>query len=137
MSDLFTFINDMVAKPTEFKKVKMHERGKHFFMVNRLCSINFPIQASYFNHIKIHPGQAVTFWQELLSKRYNRTPGWMYVKTAKAKAEKKAQQLVDDAVLRKYCEVYKMSRRDIDDAIEILGDPFRKELLEFQQLIQQ
>ena len=54
MSDLFEFINGMTARPADFKKTKMHERGKHFFMVNRLCSIAFPIQAAAFNHIKIN-----------------------------------------------------------------------------------
>jgi hypothetical protein len=135
MSDLFTFINEMVAKPEEFRKTKMHERGKHFFMINRLCSIGFPIQASYFNHVKINPGQAVSFWQSLLSQRYNRTPQWMYVKTSKAKEAKKAAQPVDDAVIRKYCEIHKISRRDVDDALLILGDNFAKELKNFEQLI--
>jgi hypothetical protein len=135
MSDLFGFINDMVAKPEEFRKTKMHERGKHFFMINRLCSIGFPIQASYFNHIKINPGQAVTFWQSLLSQRYSRTPQWMYVKTSKAKEAKKAAQPVDDAVIRKYCEIHKVSRRDVDDALLILGEGFAKELKNFEQLI--
>jgi hypothetical protein len=134
MSDLFTFINGMMAKPEEFRKTKMHERAKHFFMVNRLCSINFPVQASYFNHIRINPGQAVTFWQNLLGQRYNRTPNWMYVKTAKAKEAKKAQQIVGDETMRKYCETFKISRRDLDDAVAILGERMEKELKEFEQL---
>jgi len=135
MSDLFTFINSMTGKPEEFQKTKMHERGKHFFMVNRLCSIAFPVQASYFNHVKINPGQAVTFWQSLLSQRYNRTPQWMYVKTAKAKEAKKAAQPVDDLVIRKYCEVHKISRRTVEDGLMLLGEKFRKDLLDFEQLI--
>jgi hypothetical protein len=134
MSDLFTFINGMVSKPEEFRKIKMHERAKHFFMVNRLCSIAFPIQAAYFNHIKINPGQAVSFWQSLLSQRYNRTPNWMYVKTAKAKEAKKLQQVVTDETMRKYCEIFKMSRRDLDEALAMLGERMENELKEFEQL---
>ena len=97
--ELFELINTMF-KPQEFKKVKLHERGKHFFMINRFASIKFPVQASYFNHIKINPAQAVTFWQELWSKSYSRTPNWMYVKTAKAKAEKKAKQPFTDEFIK-------------------------------------
>jgi len=137
MSDLFDFINGMVAKPEEFRKTKMHERGKHFFMVNRLCSIQFPLQASYFNHIKIHPGQAVTFWQQLLSAKWNRTPGWMYVKTRKEREQKKALQPVSEETIRRYCEVHKLSRRQVDDAIEILGERMHEDLKNFEQLIQQ
>jgi len=137
MSDLFEFINGMTARPADFKKTKMHERGKHFFMVNRLCSIAFPIQAAAFNHIKINPGQAVSFWQTLLSAKYSRTPKWMYVSTAKGKAAKKAKQLVSDETIRIYCEQFQLSRRDVDDAVEIFGDAAYKEIIEFEQLINQ
>lgn len=134
MSDLFSFINSMTSKPEEFKKTKAHERARHFFMVNRLCSICFPIQAAYFNHIKINPAQAVTFWQGLLSQKYNRTPNWMYVKTAKAKEEKKAAQAVSDEVIKKYCEVYKVSHRDVESAIRIMGAPMIDELTNFAHM---
>lgn len=136
-NDLFDFINGMMGKPEEFKKIKMHERGRHFFMVNRLCSINFPIQASYFNHIRINPGQAVTFWQGLLSQKYSRTPGWMYVKTKKEREQKKAMQPISDDTLRKYAAAYKVSQRDIADAMEILGEKMTVELKQFEQLTNQ
>jgi hypothetical protein len=134
-SDLFEFINGMFSKPEEFKKTKMHERGRHFFMVNRLSSINFPVQAAAFNHIKINPAQAVTFWQELLSKRYNRTPSWMYVKTKKEKEKKAAALSVTEEVLRTYCEVHKISRRNLDDSIEILGDRMIDDIKKFAELL--
>jgi hypothetical protein len=124
-------------KPQEFKKVKMHERGKHFFMINRFASIKFPVQASYFNHIKINPAQAVTFWQELWSKTYSRTPNWMYVKTAKAKAEKKAKQPFTDEFIKIYCEKFQMSRRDFDESLEILGDSFISEVKQIESMISQ
>lgn len=135
-SDLFDFINTMTAKPADFKKTKMHERGKHFFMVNRLCSIQFPVQAAMFNHIKINGGQVVTFWQSLLSQKYSRTPKWMYVSTRKEKEAKKALKPVSDEALRKYCEVHRLSRRDVEDALRIMGEPMYNELKQFEQLIQ-
>jgi len=134
--ELFELINTMF-KPQEFKKVKLHERGKHFFMINRFASIKFPVQASYFNHIKINPAQAVTFWQELWSKSYSRTPNWMYVKTAKAKAEKKAKQPFTDEFIKIYCEKFQMSRRDFDESLEILGDSFISEVKQIESMISQ
>lgn len=136
-SDLFDFINGMLAKPAEFKKTKMHERGKYFFMINRFCAINFPVQAAAFNHIKINPGQAVTFWQKLLSSRYTKTPGWMYVSTAKAKEKKKAAQPVSDETIKKYCEQFQLSRREVHEAIDLLGDKMVKELKNYEKLISQ
>ena len=134
--DLFEFINTMF-KSQEFKKVKMHERSKHFFMINRFASIKFPVQASWFNHSKINPVQTVSFWQDNWSKMYSRTPSWMYVKTAKAKAEKKAKQPFTDEFVRVYCEKFQMSRRDFDTSIEILGDSFINEVKEFETLVTQ
>ena len=134
MDNLFDFINAMFSKPEEFKKTKLHERGKHFFMVNRLMSIGFPVQAAIFNHIKINPAQVVTFWQETLSKRYSRTPNWMYVKTRKEREKKKAEQPISDEVQKLYCETYKISRRDLDDAMAILGNSMYQELKEFESL---
>lgn len=134
--ELFALINTMF-KPQEFKKVKTHERAKHFFMISRFSAIKFPVQASYFNHIKINPAQVVTFWQELWSKSYNRTPNWMYVKTAKAKSEKKAKQPFTDEFIKIYCEKFQMSRRDFDESLEILGDSFISEAKHFEAMISQ
>lgn len=136
MADLFEFINDMIAKPNEFKSVSPHERGKHFFMVNRLCSIRYPVQAAYFNHLKINPAEAVTFWQSLLASQYNRTPGWMYVKTKKEKEKKKAVQPVEDSVIQKWCEAHQWSRRDFDDAVNLLDEKVWDELIKFKSLLE-
>lgn len=135
MSDLFGFINSMFIQ-NEFKKTKQSERSKHFFMVNRFMSIKYPVQSSYFNHIKINPAQAVTYWQENLSKLYSKTPGWMYVKTAKAKELKKSKQVVSDNTIQLYCSHYKLSRRDVEDALLLVKD-FSDELIEFEKLINQ
>lgn len=135
MSDLFSFINTMFSNQNEFKKIKIHERGKHFFMCNRFMSIKYPIQASYFNHIKINPGQAVSSWQEMLGKIYNRTPPWMYIKTKKIKEEKKKSQTVSNETIRKYCEIHKLSQRQIEDAFLLLGKDFEKELILFEKMI--
>jgi hypothetical protein len=138
MSDLFGFINTMFSKPAEFHKTKLNDRAKHFFMINRFMSIKYPVQAGYFNHIKINPGQTVTYWQENLSKIYNKTPGWMYVKTAKAKeAKKKAEQPISDQAIQLYCEYNKISRKDVDDALKLLGNAFEEELRNFEKMVTQ
>jgi hypothetical protein len=137
MSDLFQFIDTMFAKPAEFKKTKLHERAKHFFMINRFMAIMSPVRAAYFNHIKINPGQVVTYWQESLGGKYSRTPKWMYVKTKKAKEAAKAKQPFTDDIISLYCEKFQMSRRDFDTSMEILGDDFIQEVQSFQSIVSQ
>lgn len=136
MADIFELINTMF-KPSEFKKIPMHERAKHFFMISRFSSIKYPVQASYFNHIKINPGQVVSFWQETWSRAYSRTPDWMYVKTKKAKEKKKAEQPISDETSELYCEKFQMSQRDFKDSLEILGDSFIEEVKMFEKMVTQ
>lgn len=135
--ELFDFINSIFKKPDVFHKIKMHERSKHFFMLNRFCSIQFPVQASYFNHIKINPAQAVTFWHYLLSNKYSKTPGWMYVKTAKGKADKKAKDIFSDATINLYCSKFQISRREFTESLRLLGDDFINEVKQFEALVLQ
>ena len=132
--DLFPFINSFFTKNGEFQKTNLHERSRHFFMINRFCSIKYPVQASYFNHLRINPGQAVTFWQELLSRSYNRTPGWMYTKTKKDKEKAKAAQPVTDETIKEYCQHMQMSRRDFDTWTNMFGESAWDEIKVFEKM---
>lgn len=131
--DLFSFINTMFKKD-EWEKIPLYERGAHYFMVTRFCSIKYPIQASYFNHIKIHPGHAVTYWQDLLSKLYNKTPHWMYIKTKKAKEAIKSQNVFSDDIIKSYCEKFQMSKKDFEMSIKMVGEDFIMEVKEWEKL---
>lgn len=134
--ELFETINAMFSKREAFEKLTQHERGRHFFMVNRLFAIKYPVQAQFFNHIKIHPGQAVTYWADTVGKMFTRTPGWMFVKTKKEKEKKAAAQPVTDATIRYYCQKNQCSRRDVDDAMKLVGRPFIEELQSIQRLLE-
>ena len=131
--ELFDFINCMFSKPAEFEKISMHERGKHFFMINRFMAIKYPVQASYINHIKINPGQAVTFWHELLCKMYTKTPTWMYAKVNRKKADKTGVNISEDT-MNYYCQKNQCSRKVLDEAIKFVGEPMIKELKEIEEL---
>lgn len=134
--DLFELINSMFANRAAFEKTTLHERGRHLFMVNRLFSIKFPMQAQYLNHTKISPGNAVTYWSETVGRMFSKTPGWMYVKSKKAKEAKAKAQPINDATIRYYCYKNQCSRRVVEDAMQLVGEPFIAELLHLQKLIE-
>lgn len=134
--ELFELISTMF-KPSEFTKTPMHEKGKHFFMINRFSAIKHPVQAAFFNHIRINPAQVVNFWGKSWGQAYSRTPAWMYVKTKKAKEDKKAKQPLADNIIKIYCEQFKMSRRDFDTSVEIIGEPFIQEVKMFETMVSQ
>jgi len=134
--ELFETINSMFANPSAFQKTSLHERGRHLFMVNRLFSIKFPVQAQYLNHTKIHPGNAVTYWSETVGKMFSKTPGWMYVKTKKAREEKAKAQPISETTIKYYCQKNQCSRRDVETAMILVGQPFLDELRSLQKLLE-
>jgi hypothetical protein len=133
--ELFDLLNAMFAKRQEFEKTTLHERGRHFFMINRFMSIKYPVQAQFLNNTKIHPGNGVTYWADTVGKMFNRTPGWMFIKTKKAKEVKAAAQPINDETIKYYCQKNQCSRRDVDTAMALVGKPFIEELQTLQRLI--
>ena len=133
--ELFDFIKVMYTNPTEFKKLSLHERGKHYFMINRFMSIKFPLQAYYMSHLKIHPGQAVTFWHEFVQGKFSKVPGWMYTKLNKKKVEKTLGADVSEEVLNYYCQKNQCSRKVLQEAIQMIGEPMIAELKQIENLI--
>lgn len=134
--ELFDLLNSMFSKRDEFNKTSLHERGRHNFMVNRFMAIKYPVQAQFLNHTKIHPGNAVTYWADTVGKMFSRTPSWMFVKTKKEKEKKAAAQPVNDATIRYYCQKNMCSRRDVEEAMKMFGEPFIQELAQLQKLIE-
>lgn len=134
--ELFDLITAMFSKRDQFEKTTLHERGRHAFMISRFMSIKYPIQAQYLNHTKIHPGSAVTYWADTVGKMFTRTPSWMYTKTKKEKEKKAAAQPVNDSTIKYYCQKNQCSRRDVDDAMRLVGEPFIQELQSLQKLIE-
>jgi len=117
--ELFDFIK-ILFKPEEYAKLKQHEKGKYYFMLNRFMSINFPLQANAFNHLKLSQPEAVDYWHGQLSKLYTRSPDWMYTKTGK-KGKKKSAWPSEEAVAF-YLDKNKMSKRELHDAVKMFGD---------------
>lgn len=134
--ELFDLINTMFSRDGKFEKTTLHERGRHHFMINRFMSIKYPVQANYFNHTKIHPGNSVTYWADTIGKMFTRTPSWMYTKTKKEKEKKAAAQPITDSTIRYYCQKHQCSQRDVNDAMRLVGEPFIQELQSLQKLIE-
>ena len=119
---LFDFIRKIFEKPGEYAKTSKSDKAKYFFMLSRLMSIQFPIQAQAFNHIKISQAEVSDYWQQSMMKLYNRTPGWIYTKTKKVSEKKKKEEVPSDEAINYYLERTKMSMRELNDAVKMFGD---------------
>lgn len=127
---LFEFIKIIFEKPDEYKKIPKIDKAKYFFMLSRLMSIQFPVQAQAFNHKKIPQAETADYWQQSLTKLYKKTPSWIYIKTKKSTENKNNIKMPSDEAIQYYLERTKMSKRELNDSIKLLGDqvldPIRK-----------
>jgi hypothetical protein len=86
--ELFDIIKVAFKKGQEWDKVSKNDKTRNFFMINRIFSINFPIQANQFNHTKVAPRPVVDWWHDTLSSHYSKSPSWIFTKTKKSESKK-------------------------------------------------
>jgi hypothetical protein len=133
--DLFEIMNSFYNEE-KWKKITRYELSKHWFMINRFCSIKFPLQASALNRIKIDGGSGVKYWRNTLNNLYNKTPGWMFTKVIKTKEKEKKELALDERIIKKYCETFKISKREFLEKHKFYGDEFIKEVKPFENMIE-
>ena len=115
--ELFDVVKSIFKKDSEWDKVSRNDKVKNFFMVNRIMSIQFPIQADQFNHTKVLPRPVIDWWHNTLSKHYTKMPGWIFTKTKKvaSKSTKASDYEADKDVELFVLNRFEISRRDLSD----------------------
>ncbi len=103
------------SKEKDWKSVGNNDKARNFFMINRIMSIQFPIQANQFNKLKVVPTHVVDWWHDTLSKRFSKPPVWLYTKTKKNTAEKADSVETSEAVEEFIRSKFKVSKRDLAD----------------------
>jgi len=109
---------DIIKKMFSDKKwddVGKNDKARNFFMINRIMSINFPLQANQFNHLKINPSSSVDWWHGTLINLYTKPPYWIYTKTKKKESQKTENKKDYSEVEYFLREKYQMSKRDLLD----------------------
>jgi hypothetical protein len=122
--ELFDIIKSF-TNDSEWKKVTETEKSRNFFMINRIMSINFPLQGNAFNHTKIEPAKVVDWWRAFIKSKYKTPPPFIWTSTIKKKKEIKKE--APEEVLRFICEKHEISMREIKD----LQKFFPKEFMEY------
>ena len=136
--ELFEFTKIIFERPGEWESITPGEKRKQYFMVNMRFAIKFPMQANALQHLKINQAGVVDFWQQFMQKTYNRTPGWMYTKgVKKAKEDKEKKINVSETLVNEYCRRMVVDKKSVYDALEFYPDLMKKELKEFDKMINQ
>lgn len=115
--ELFELVKTIFKSEKDWNKVTRNDKTKNFFMVNRIMSIQFPVQANQFNHTKISPKPVVDWWHNNLSRYYTKTPNWIFTKTKKSQDSAKPITKVETnpEVERFVMEKFEISKREIGD----------------------
>jgi hypothetical protein len=115
--ELFDIIKTAFNKKGDWDKVSNSDKARNFFMLNRIMSIQFPIQANQFNKLKINPYPVADWWNRTLSNHYTRVPNWIYTKTIKNKDVGKVKaDIVDFPETEKFImEKYEVSLRELKE----------------------
>lgn len=120
----FDIIKMMFTDVSAFNNLSNLILSKNFFMINRIMSIMFPMQAQCFNNLDINQAEVIRTWQRFATAKlgYGRVPGFVYTKGAKA-----SQELVNTDNISKdnkeaYCAHYQISLKDFDDMLYFMHD---------------
>lgn len=105
-----------------WEKIKDRDKSKNFFMINRVMSINFPLQANSFNNIKIQPEKVVDFWKVFINHYYKKSPSWIWTKTQKQEKEKEFEY--KEEVINFIKEKYQISEREIKELKQFFPSKF-------------
>lgn len=126
---LFDYINVIFsADNKKWEDVSELDMSRNSFMLNRLMSIKFPVQAQMLNIMKISPAGQAQAWRNIASQ-FKRTPGFIYTKTKNASSDK-TKKLNEDAVAMymkineigetEFKDAYAFNPKEVEKALDIL-----------------
>jgi hypothetical protein len=122
--DLVKFIFSNNKK--KWEEIGSYDKAKNFFMVNRIMSTQFPLQANQFNKIKIVPQHVIDWWHDSLSNVFSKPPVWIYTKTRKKDpVEKESSKNYEDTE-RFIRDRYQLSIRDLEQLKKFYPDKYNK-----------
>jgi hypothetical protein len=105
-------------------------------MINRIMSIQFPVQANQFNKMRVTPHFVVDWWRNTLSNRFSKPPSWIYTKTIKKESVGKKTKTSDYSEVEIFiCDRYRISRRDLSQLKEFYPDKYNAWMIDVSDQI--
>lgn len=112
--ELFDIVKNIFSQKNEvWKTVSKNDKTRNFFMINRIMSIQFPIQAHQFNKLKVSPSYVVDWWRNTLNSRFSKVPTWIYTKTKKGEKQKKNSAEINPQTEDFIRVKFQLSKRDL------------------------
>ena len=120
----FDIIKMMFTDASAFNNLSNLILSKNFFMINRIFSIIFPIQAQCFNNLDINQAEVIRTWQRFATAKlgYGKVPGFVYTKGGSASRELSNTDNIAKEDKEAYCSYYQISLKDFDDMLYFMHD---------------
>ncbi len=136
--ELFDVIKTIFKKGKAWDEVGKNDKVKNFFMINRIMSIQFPIQSNQFNHTKVSPRPVIDWWHDTMSNYFSKTPPWIFTKTKKreGKDEKKIDFSVFEDTEKFIMKRFEVSKRELLDLKKFYPKKYEDWLNELESQIQ-
>ena len=121
--ELFDILKSFFSEK-KWNEVSKHDKGRNFFMINRMMSIQYPLQANAFNHTKIDPVPVIDFWKNTLNTKYKAAPGWFFTSTSKKEKTKdySPAESTSDFIKSKY----EISDREMSELSKFFPKEFKQ-----------
>lgn len=134
---LFDLLNALFTDKAYIESLTYETCKQNMFMVNRRLAIQYPLQAQVFNNSQINPRDTIKFWSNFLYTG-GYAPRWIYTAgAAKSKAATESKKQITDAMIKRFCNYYKKSIKDVQDALRFFPEQMTAEILDFEQLYKQ
>lgn len=135
--ELFDVIKTIFKKGKAWDEVGKNDKVKNFFMINRIMSIQFPLQANQFNHTKVLPRPVIDWWHVTMSNYYSKTPPWIFSKTRKkeGKDEKKLDLSGYEETEKFIIKRFEVSKRELSELKKFYPEKYESWLKELDSQI--
>lgn len=137
-SEFFEILKSVFNDKQSFEDYSDLTLSRNSFMINRLMSIQYPLQANVLNILHINSADIVKSWNSFIPQQY-KYPTFLYTKgSQKAQAEKtkklnmpKKNDIID------FCLAYNIEYKAVMDAIKFYKEEMIEEINEFLKIKEQ
>ncbi len=132
--ELFDVVKS-IFKKKDWDDVGKNDKVRNFFMINRIMSIRWPIQAHQFNHTKIFPSPVVDWWHGSMSNYYGKSPNWIFTKTKKKEGgEKKKIDFSDYTEAESFVmKRFEISKRELSELKNFFPEKYESWIKEISE----
>ncbi len=122
---LFDYLKVVFGTDEQWDKLTAYDKSKNSFMLNRMFSCKFPVQANMFNALKTDPVGTAECWR-LVGSKFNRVPGFIYTKVSKKSVKKKWDP--NQEVVNEYLKLNQIGNREFQEALKFNPKEVKKSI---------